>query len=363
MRALFLFVLFNFLTACVSYESSIPKGYTGEAVTISDTYSNKTLSSAHFFYVKEMNGKPMYNAVRSTNGASSGQGAKLVAVGYSRKVPKAKLTLKVAGEVFRAAPILYMFNADENYAIEGEIEFTPNKDEFYFVKGELSETYSAVWIEDIHGKVISKLEEGEKSDKAPELVVKSKVYDPISTESVNVDELSNINLGESSELVKVRLGEPTKVSVIEGNFFKRTRDKTVFFYEDIAQFVFNGGPDFIKIATVIEIIPVVGGGESNLQRLKKEMSSTDPKELREYAKKYYKSDYIYPNALDVISQKIEEELSSLNDQNTDAVAWLIRVIGRSKNSDYIGFLNDISAQTSSTKIKRYANKMIEELEK
>jgi len=68
-------------------------------------------------------------------------------VAVERQVPAAKPTsLQIVGRTEYAAPILVLTNPV--YQVKGSIDFTPEANKRYVVKGELSEARSSVWLED-----------------------------------------------------------------------------------------------------------------------------------------------------------------------------------------------------------------------
>ena len=134
------------LSGCVSHAPSLPDGYVGDTATIDDSFQRLGRSKANLFYIKLMDGKPIYNGLKATQAATYGKGSQLIAMGASRSIPAQPLVLYMVGQVYHSAPIGYMFGAGSNYIVEGELEFTPEANARYRVNGSLSENYSAIWI-------------------------------------------------------------------------------------------------------------------------------------------------------------------------------------------------------------------------
>jgi hypothetical protein len=70
-----------------------------------------------------------------------------------REVPAGKVKLYLQGVTHVAAPILALGGG--MYGVEGSVEVTLLEDEYYSVAGTLSKEYSAVWLEDSAGNVVS----------------------------------------------------------------------------------------------------------------------------------------------------------------------------------------------------------------
>lgn len=341
------------LSACVTYESSIPKGYKGSLASISDTYTNKTHHTAHVFYVEKINNKDTHNAAGSAVGNSFGQG-KLVIQGIKRQVATESTQLKIVGQTVFSSPAIALVFNDEYYAIDTELEFTPKQDQYYLVKGVLTPTYQAIWIEDINGNIASpKFEQGSKP---VSMSLEQKVIN-------NHTKLDLVNLGESSKMIETRFGRPDKVTTLPGSTFKGTRDRTVYHYDQLGQIIFNAKLEHIRSGTVSQIIPAVGGNAENVAEIKRQMTTNDPKEIRAYARAYYLSDYLYEDGLDVIAEKLTLENNKQSSQNEDTIAWLIKVIGKSSNTKYLTLLEHINQTTNSKKIKKYSDQSIKMLTK
>jgi hypothetical protein len=80
-----------------------------------------------------------------------------------RSVPATRAVLHLHGTTYFAAPILAI--SGKNYSVEGDVEVDLKPGGRYFVKGVLSKNYSAVWLEDSKGNIVSdKVEKGDPKD-------------------------------------------------------------------------------------------------------------------------------------------------------------------------------------------------------
>lgn len=125
----------------------VPDNYQGPTAVIADTMTPRSGTSVDFFILEKFNGKRVDNAVVVTTQANAGNGFAMTPQVYERHVPAAEATFHIMGITHYAAPILALTNTV--YEINGDIKFTPQPDHQYVVKGTLTDTYSAVWIEDI----------------------------------------------------------------------------------------------------------------------------------------------------------------------------------------------------------------------
>lgn len=133
-----------FMTGCAT--NPIPEGYTGPLATIKDTVHSHTATKADFFFVSDVNGKPIDDSLNATRGRSYGRGNYMDIAVLDRQVPARTLTLTLVGRTHNAMPITNLMSTV--YQVKGDVEVTPEPDHTYIVKGVLGENYSAVWLED-----------------------------------------------------------------------------------------------------------------------------------------------------------------------------------------------------------------------
>jgi hypothetical protein len=131
------------LAACAT--NPIPEGYTGPRATISDTATSLGSSSADLFVLSKVDGKMIHESITGTRQANYGRGFYMAPVAVNREVPAQPAKYTIVGRRVYAAPILELVN--KIYEITGELEFTPEADGSYVVKGKLGDDYSAVWLE------------------------------------------------------------------------------------------------------------------------------------------------------------------------------------------------------------------------
>lgn len=137
-------ILLTALGGCAT--SPIPEGYTGPLASISDSATPRSSTSIDFFMLSKVNGRIIHDSVAGTSSANYGRGFAMTPVVVKRDVPAQPATFTISGRTHYAAPILAL--TGKVYAISGDIEFTPEPNGRYVVKGEMSDRHSVVWLED-----------------------------------------------------------------------------------------------------------------------------------------------------------------------------------------------------------------------
>ncbi|MBC8210269.1 MAG: hypothetical protein H8E21_04320 [Gammaproteobacteria bacterium] len=146
------------LNACATTPpSALAEEYKGPMASIQDTEIEIDKGKANFFFVSHIDGKQISNSRSETMGASLRQGNNLSKVLLVHQVPAQNHRLTIVGRTVYAMPIRALTGTV--YEIKGEVEFSPQPDGRYIIKGMLSDEKSAVWIESIaNGEIIKKVE-------------------------------------------------------------------------------------------------------------------------------------------------------------------------------------------------------------
>ena len=147
--ALILATIFS-LSACAGFKSSIPETYAGPKSVIKDSVNMHSDSKGDFFYVDAVDGNDIEQSRSATLAANRNRGMRMTPRILQREVPARPIKLSIVGRTEYAAPILAMVNTV--YQVKGVVEFTPEKDKTYIVRGDLGNSYSAVWIEEESSK-------------------------------------------------------------------------------------------------------------------------------------------------------------------------------------------------------------------
>lgn len=134
------------LAGCVTYYKPVPDGHKGPVAVIRDTVRAHSASKADFFYLSHVDEQVIEQSATRTRIANHGRGFQMNPVWVQREVPIREFTLTIVGRTEYAAPILALTNTV--YQVKGDVRFTPQAGRVYEIRGELGESYSAVWVEE-----------------------------------------------------------------------------------------------------------------------------------------------------------------------------------------------------------------------
>ena len=144
------------LSACIT--NPIPKGYTGPTATIRDTVLSESddFPGRPMFYVSKIDGQAIENSEHASQVANHGKGLSMDPVTTERNIPVRKMVLTLVGRNVHAAPIQEMFHElrGKNYKVTGNVDFEPQADHFYIVRGVLGPELSNVWVEDLQANTV-----------------------------------------------------------------------------------------------------------------------------------------------------------------------------------------------------------------
>ncbi|WP_299494174.1 hypothetical protein [uncultured Shewanella sp.] len=352
------------LGGCVSYHSPIPKDYSGPITTIDDSFTIQSSRTADMFYIEKINNKNVYNAARASSGASAGKNGLLITRGYTHRLPAAETTLFLSGATMHGAPIGYILNAGSNYGVQGEVIFKPEADKHYLVSGELTQEHSSVWIEDMHGNIVSDvvlLEEDQKESRivaAKDFEVNTNnIHIPLEAVQQNKFTLfSQISGGESLALVLSKIGEPDSTLYDSGNFFSQRPSHIDYIYDGLGKIRFT---TFKKQAqNVLKVMPEIS---RDPELITTQLNVTGIR-LQYIAKEYYKNNQLSEVELDKIADTIWKNRHAEDSKTEDAVAWLMKVIGKQQGHRYYNLISTLTDKsTFSSKITRYAAQVLGQL--
>ncbi|MBV8503444.1 MAG: hypothetical protein JO006_17215 [Paucibacter sp.] len=135
------------VAGCATYAPSVPAGYTGPRAQLDDSAQTQSGSRADFFVVEQLDGAGVDNSLNETVRRNQGRGMSMTPYFISRPLIAEKpIKVSIRGRTHYAAPIQELTGTV--YQVKGIVEFTPKANGRYAVVGELSESKSAVWIED-----------------------------------------------------------------------------------------------------------------------------------------------------------------------------------------------------------------------
>jgi len=134
------------LSGCVT--APIPDNYSGPIATIRDTVVSESSNRSQFYFLSEIDGQKVDNVLFASRKANSGRGFSLSTVNFTRDVPAKTSMLKFEARIGYGAPIQELLNSGTVYTMEKTINFTPESNKTYVVKGTLTADQKEVWLED-----------------------------------------------------------------------------------------------------------------------------------------------------------------------------------------------------------------------
>jgi hypothetical protein len=149
--------LLLFLSGCATTYLPIPADYKGPTAYVVDSASSEDSTRARLFYLVSIEGNVIPNAGGATYSDNQGRGFRISPSTVGRRIQARPQKVVLRGTHAMGAPIheLGARAAGTFFSVSGEIEFSPEPDGQYVVKGELKKEGSSVWIEDANsGRVV-----------------------------------------------------------------------------------------------------------------------------------------------------------------------------------------------------------------
>jgi hypothetical protein len=141
------------LSGCATVAPSIPPNYSGPQARLDDSAIVHSGSKADMFVAEQLDGQDIDNGMRRSQQASQGRGFALTTVQFGRPIVAGKsVVIGVKGRTVFAAPIQALTSTV--YQVKGTVEFVPEANTSYVVRGEFGETYSAVWVEEAASRAV-----------------------------------------------------------------------------------------------------------------------------------------------------------------------------------------------------------------
>lgn len=136
---------------CATYSPSVPEGYTGPRAQLDDAITTSGNSKSDFFVVEQIDGASVDNSLYETRRKNQGRGMNMTPYVISRPLVAGKpIKVLVRGRTDYAMPIQALTGTV--FQVKGLVEFTPQANARYIVRGTLGDNYSAVWIEEAESK-------------------------------------------------------------------------------------------------------------------------------------------------------------------------------------------------------------------
>jgi hypothetical protein len=124
---------------------SVPEGYDGPRAIIADSTQQRAWIGVDYFMLRAIDDRQIRDSMDSSIGYGSRPIVSSAAI--RREVPSQPASFTIAGVTRYATALEELRNPA--YSIIGMVQFTPEPDGQYVVRGELGEGRQAVWIEDV----------------------------------------------------------------------------------------------------------------------------------------------------------------------------------------------------------------------
>jgi hypothetical protein len=135
------------LAGCETAPVTGPQAPAGPRARLDETAKVHSTSKADFYVVTDINGLAVKNSMAETFSRNYGRGMVMTPYFVNQDLPAGQpVKIGVMARTYFAAPALAFVN--DAYQVKGVVEFTPQENGRYIMRGELGEHYSAVWIED-----------------------------------------------------------------------------------------------------------------------------------------------------------------------------------------------------------------------
>lgn len=141
------------LSGCVSAPAPVPAGYNGPLAAIADTSNPVSSTKIQFFQLAAVDGRTVRTSSAATYQQNYGKGFYMEPVLETRDVPAQECILHLEGVTHVAADILAFGGG--MFHVKGDVKVALEQGKKYFVMGELSKEYCAVWLEDAAGQPVS----------------------------------------------------------------------------------------------------------------------------------------------------------------------------------------------------------------
>ena len=361
-----------------------PNVTSSNPATIDDTWKMQGAARAHLFFVREVNGKEVPNALIHTRNAGTGQGLKVTPRVITRRLDPGATQLEIVSVVYFNAPIAYLLNPESNWTVSGTLTIDLEPGAHYLIRGELSENYRAVWIEDGDGKMVSSVVESKGKQTAEtkvgvqvtqeELAKRSPTETaPKTTTTVDDSPLGRViaflgvQRGESLAYVTSRFGKPDRALNKKGEVIVfapgiDTVDEMTVIYKGLGSIIFRGDGELE--ASVVGLIPDAARyefeyGDSLIDVIEKvtvyENAVAVVSALR-------RSTTINDLTLDKLANMLEEGFVTENRQQADVLSHVCYILASEPTGRFRPLLERVSRSAPTAKLKRHSKKALAQMQ-
>ena len=134
------------LTACATFHDPMQGYDSGPWCGIEDSAARESDSRVVLFYVEKVDGQPIDQAWATTSRYNQGRGFAVDPKPVIRNLPARRMRLTLVAQTYNGAPVLDLFRKD--FVVRGEVDFVPQDQTFYVVKGVLNADHGKIWLAD-----------------------------------------------------------------------------------------------------------------------------------------------------------------------------------------------------------------------
>lgn len=379
MKVVLLVSLSYLVGGCALPSPFIPDNYAGDTAIINDTFDQFGDMNADIYYVESIDGKVIENAIDSTmiaiNSETKKAGAcwRLSPVGHHRKVPTQPMHITVAGKKLSINKLLRYTSGTLEPVVKGELQFTPEANATYLVKGNLSPEFTGIWLEDGFGNIVSTvigtINPNRKNTPLSRADIKNS-KDGNADSSLRRDLFLSISSGENELFVKEKLGEPDAVGSGRGDGWRGSVSfVTNYFYNNLGtvQFYEKEKP----ILYVTKIIPI--GAEKKDDELadekpdekivlvKKYLADGNSKALLDVAKNILQSGENNQDNLDELAEITWDQRSKTDRDTAEVLSLFCQILGKSNNPRYRLVLGTLKEEGRTRALRKNASRGLQKL--
>lgn len=364
---------------CAGRSEFIPDNYIGDTAIINDTYDQYGHLKADIYYVESIDGKEIVNAIDSTLIATQNDdrrgiaGLKLSPNGHHRKVPIQPLQITVVGKKLNINKILRYTSGLIEPVIKGDLQFLPDTNSTYLVKGNLKSEYPGIWLEDGYGNIVSNVIGTIDPNRNSSVQLNKKNNHDRGRnmkDYSNRELFLNIYSGENELFVKEKLGEPDAIGIGQGEGWPgRFSPVTNYFYNNLGTVQFYGKNEPILYAN--KVIPIGQNGQESgmsdeksnekIVLIKKFLIDGNSRDLRDLAKNMYLKGGYDQATLDELSEIIWDQRSTTDNNTVEALSFFCQVLEKSNNPRYRLVLEIVKEEGRTRKLRKYASNCLEKL--
>ncbi len=193
------------LSGCTTYKPLVEKDYKGEIAYINDTYDFiSRFKGVEYYFLEQVDGVDTKSVLDLANKMTRVQD---LTMGYIREVPVRKMELTLSARIYRPFSFQEQINS-----ITGRITFSSQAGQYYTIKGQLSDHYRTLWLEDLNGKIVSNIiKQAHNIEEKFSFNNKEKI-DLTTPEYL----FSNITSGENVAVIEAKFGKPDSISKDNG---------------------------------------------------------------------------------------------------------------------------------------------------